>query len=201
MKEFDEKNNQFLESQPELIKKLYDKLKTSVISLSDKIDIEKLEKIKEKLEETNSDVKEKLKIDQIKADLNQYIEKAKTIKENLEKLSKSNDFKSLTENINNLKVVVQDVDFLELLNLFKTINTAQINVTQEINNIKRLKELSDEMQSIYESSGLLQNAKSLLPGILMKSGLFSFSNRKLSVSKKKSKKPKAKKILRRADVQ
>ena len=103
----------------------------------------------------------------MKADLNDFILKAKTIKENLQKLSKSDSAKSLKDTINNLKEELQTIDFTELLNLFRAIENAQINVEQEIDNLKRLKELSDEMEQIYSSSIVLQKIKGLLPGILM----------------------------------
>ena len=116
----------------------------------------------------------------MKADLNDFILKAKTIKENLQKLSKSDSAKSLKDTINNLKEELQTIDFTELLNLFRAIENAQINVEQEIDNLKRLKELSDEMEQIYSSSIVLQKIKGLLPGILMKSGNLPFGKRQLS---------------------
>ena len=200
IKDFGE-NNEFMESQPEFIKKIYEKIKSSIIVLADKIDVEKLEKIKEQLEKKTADAKDKLQLDQIKADLNEYIQKAKTIKENLQKLSQSDSFKSLNDTISNLKAEFQTIDFLELLNLFRAIDNAKINVEQEIDNIKRLKELSDEMEEIYSSSIVLQKIKGLLPGILMKSGKLPFGKRQLSSLKKKTKKTKKLKAknLRRAD--
>ena len=200
IKDFGE-NNEFMESQPEFIKKIYEKIKSSIIALADKIDVEKLEKIKEQLEKKTADAKDKLQLDQIKADLNEYIQKAKSIKENLQKLSQSDSFKSLNDTIFNLKAEFQTIDFLELLNLFRAIDNAKINVEQEIDNIKRLKELSDEMEEIYSSSIVLQKIKGLLPGILMKSGKLPFGKRQLSSLKKKTKKTKQLKAknLRRAD--
>ena len=200
IKDFDE-NSKFMESQPEFIKKIYETIKSSITALADKIDVEKLEKIKEQLEKKSADVKDKLQIDQMKADLNDFILKAKTIKENLQKLSKSDSAKSLKDTINNLKEELQTIDFTELLNLFRAIENAQINVEQEIDNLKRLKELSDEMEQIYSSSIVLQKIKGLLPGILMKSGNLPFGKRQLSSLKKKTKKTKQLKVkkLRRAD--
>ena len=158
-----------LQEQAEKLKEKYKEL-TDVVK--NKVDFSKLEKVKDKIQDS---VEKNEKIAG-------YIDKIKKLSEILKSIYLSKVFNKASQNIKNS---IKDIDFDDIITIFKEVKN--VNVSQEIKNAKRIKELTEEINSIYESDPLVN--------IFMK----TFNDKKRLLSKVENKKgiKKIKKKLRK----
>ena len=141
--------------------KLEEKLKELRDVVKNKVDLSKLKKIKDKIQD-KAEENEKI---------SEYIEKIKSLNKVLKTIIESKAFNKTT---NNIKDYIKGIDFKDIITILKEVKN--VNVSQEIENAKRIKELTEEINSIYESDPLvnifkkLNNEKRLLSKVENKKG-------------------------------
>lgn len=126
--------------------KLEEKLKELRDVVKNKVDLSKLKKIKDKIQD-KAEENEKI---------SEYIEKIKSLNKVLKTIIESKAFNKTT---NNIKDYIKDIDFKDIIAILKEVKN--VNVSQEIENAKRIKELTEEINSIYESDPLVNIFKKL----------------------------------------
>lgn len=134
-----------------------------------------LEKLKKRIDQLNN--LPKVNKTKIKEQIEDIISKLKKLREYINNNNAESIFPSL-----------KSINLVTLLEELRKIDTSKMNIEEEINKVKRLKELLDEMNKILDSSA----GKAVLEALIRASKL-----RNLSV--KKAKKAKKTKKFRRAD--
>ena len=154
--------------------KLEEKLKELRDVVKNKVDLSKLKKIKDKIQD-KAEENEKI---------SEYIEKIKSLNKVLKTIIESKAFNKTT---NNIKDYIKGIDFKDIITILKEVKN--VNVSQEIENAKRIKELTEEINSIYESDPLvnifkkLNNEKRLLSKVENKKGNKRLINKKRAFNK------------------
>ena len=154
-----------------------DKLKEDCEKLIDainKVNFATLKKINGKLAENVKEQKEKME---------EYFGKIKGLSENLKKIYESKPFEKTREFINNL---LDGIDFDLIISIMKDLK--KVNVTQEVENAKRIKELTEEMNSIYESDPLVKIFMKVLKNKLRLLSQANKKNKGIIKTKKKFRK-------------
>ena len=137
-------------------------------------------KMQDALKKTNlnklKDVASQLKVinDQSKKQIDTFISRIEKLNEKLKALPKS---KALNRTLTAIKKLTTRLNFQKTIELLKSINISEINPKQEIDNIKRIKSLTDEIKEIMDSSPLINVFGQIL---------FQNLNRKLSEKKKRT---------------
>ena len=134
-----------------------------------------LEKLKKRIDQLDN--LPKLNKTKIKEQIEDIISKLKKLREYI-----NND------NVESISPSLKSINLVTLLEELRKIDTSKMNIEEEINKVKRLKALLDEMNTILDSSA----GKAVLEALIRASKL-----RNLSV--KKAKKAKKTKKFRRAD--
>ena len=120
---------------------------------------EKLKEIYEKLQKTFNEKIDLLKFENIKNKMEENIDKMEDFIENMnilnEKLKVVYDRISSSKVLAFIKRAINNIDFTSIIDSMKKVKTQEINISQEIENVKRVKELTDELQSIYDSDPLI----------------------------------------------
>ena len=131
----------------------------------DKMNLDKLKEAINKLKGIN---------DQSKNQFETFISRIKKLNEKLAGLPRS---KVLNRTLVALKKLITRLDFTNTIELLKSLNVSEINPKQEIENIKKIKSLTDEIKEIMDSSPLINIFGQIL---------FQNLNRKLSEKKKRT---------------
>ena len=109
--------------------------------------------------------------DQSKNQLKSFITTIEKLNEKLVNLPKS---KTLNRTLTAIKKLVTKLNFEKTIEIIKSINVSEINPKQEIENIKKIKSLTEEIKEIMDSSPLINIFGQIL---------FQNLNRKLSEKK------------------
>ena len=110
-------------------------------------------KIKNLLKKMNLDkLKEAIKNEQSKNRLDVFLTRIQKLNEKLLSLHKS---KTLNRTLTAIKNLITRLNFSNTIEILKLLNHSEINPKQEIENIKRIKNLTDEIKEIMDSSPLI----------------------------------------------
>ena len=162
LKKAEEKIKDFVEENKDknldqLKDNLFEKLKEFNEKYLDKTPKERLEELKEAMKKVNDRIEEFINKEELKSmignienpEVKDLINK---LIENVKSFNNNSPLKGITDSLlNNLEILGR----LRVFKALREIKAADIDYRKEVENIKRLKELSEEMQQIYDSSPLM----------------------------------------------
>ena len=181
LKDFIEKNKNLDDIKESLLEKL-EEFNEKHLNKTSK---ERLEELKEAIKKVNDRIiqfinKEeleamvgKIKKPEVKDLVNKLIENVKSVDE---KIKNNSPIKDISDSLlKNLEVI----DGLGIIKTLREIKNADIDAQKELENAKRLKELAEEMQDIYDSSPLMQ----IIGKLIIKTRVLEMKDKKQKVKK------------------
>ena len=169
----------------DLKESLLEKLKEFNEKYLDKTPKERLEELKENIKKVNDRIIEfinkeeletmvgKIERPEVKDLINKLIENVKSVNE---KIKNNNPLKDISDSV--LKSL-EAIDALGVIKAIREIKAEEIDVQKEIENAKRLKELAEEMQDIYDTSPLMR----IIGKLIVKTRVLEMKDKKRKVKK------------------
>lgn len=199
LKKAEEKIKDFVEENKDknldqLKDNLFEKLKEFNEKHIDKTPKERLEELKEAMKKVNDRIEEFINKEELKnmignienPEVKDLINK---LIENVKSVNNNSPLKGITDSLlNNLEILGR----LRAFKALREIKAADIDYQKEVENIKRLKELSEEMQQIYDSSPLMN----LIGRLITKTRVLEIKEKKI-FKKVKNLKKKVKKVVKK----